>query len=419
MISKLATWVIVLGCFSYPFTTVLLLKLGVSVEIGNLVLKSLFAGVYLLAFLCGIAKSRNFLNTVSISIIVFFLIYACRLIIDTQFRNIDMIFYSNSYLYLYYFLLTVLPCLAVITLIPFTDKEYMIKVFFYSLIICNLSYSVYFLTEGVESLIEQLSQRAEVKGEVDDIAVVINPITVGVFGASLIMFAVAKLIVSKQLNFVPKLMYSICCIVGVSNIFLSASRGPVAVVLLVGMVLGAFYFKYNGVKLKFFVQLGIVLLVLVISFKSTLGKVINVEDVFLFKRLENFNESIESGEKEARSYSFEGAYNDFADSPVVGKQFVGTYDRFYPHNVLLEVLMATGIFGGFFFIWALFRVFISFKNTWYTQGSKIDLIILAIGLCNFIIGMTSGSIPSAPEFWILLTVLIMLPKFKKEECTEY
>ena len=58
---------------------------------------------------------------------------------------------------------------------------------------------------------------------------------------------------------------------------------------------------------------------------------------------------------QGRFLSFKGALMEFVDAPVFGKGIEEPFTHFYPHNLLLEILMSVGAFGGILF----FIVFLS------------------------------------------------------------
>ena len=116
----------------------------------------------------------------------------------------------------------------------------------------------------------------------------------------------------------------------------------------------------------------------------------------------------DSGLDEARRFSFYGAWNDFLTSPIIGNHFVGSYDNFYPHNIILEVMMSLGVVGLFIFLRIILRVYINFRNVFTGKFNTQTLHLFLFGLCFILISLTSGSIVASPEFWaffILLSVI--------------
>lgn len=409
LVSNVATWVIMLSCFSYPITTVLFLKLGVPTGPANYALKGVFAVLYFTLLLLGLSKNKNVISTLSFPLIVFFVIYSIRLFVDTAFFDIGMKNdYSHSYLYLYYYILTFLPCLSLFAVKDHLDFSKIIKYTGVFLVLINVSYMLYFLSEGPGSFLLMLSSRAEVSSETLERGTVINPIVVGVFGASLALFEISKFIQLKKEKLFRNLLGVIFIAMGIANVMLGASRGPVLLLVLGVFIISGFYFKYRAFQASKILNLIGVLFGLLLIFQLFIAPLFSDTEIFLFKRLEMLDDSIGSDTKEARDYSFEGAINDFLDSPIIGKQYVGTYDNFYPHNVYLEVFMATGILGAIFFFWAFYQVFQTFIKLWRLRLPEEYLPLFIIGMSNLIVGLTSGSIPTSPQYWIFLTLLILL-----------
>lgn len=404
--SKLATWVIMLTCFSYPITTVVFLLVGIPTAPANIALKGFFVFLYIVLFLLGLSKNKSVINPLSFPLIIFFLIYSVRLFVDTSFLDIPMKNeYTHMYLYLYYYALTVLPCISLFAVKDQLNFSQIVKYSGVFLVLINISYLLYFVSQGSGTFLLMLSSRAEVYSDTLEGGTVINPIIVGVFGASLALFEISKLVQLIKVSFARKFFGLLFITMGIANIMLGASRGPVLILILGSVILGAFYFKYRyfqASKLLSLVGIGFVFLYI---FQVFVGSLFSDSEIFLFKRL---SDSVGSNVKEARDYSFQGAINDFLDSPIIGKQFVGTYDNFYPHNIYLEVFMATGVLGALFFYWALYQVFHTQKLLWRMQLPEYYLPLFIIGIANLIVGLTSGGISTSQQFWIFLTLLILL-----------
>lgn len=112
----------------------------------------------------------------------------------------------------------------------------------------------------------------------------------------------------------------------------------------------------------------------------------------LFEQVEYFDQEAGSGRLEI----YKDAIAQFVSSPLLGSSIEENVTRSYPHNIVIEAFMATGVFGGLVFCIILIL------------GGRIALRLLstadprswiAIVFINFaVMGMVSGSI-IAPGFW--------------------
>ena len=411
-IRTLPIWIVILSSFSYPLTSVFLLQLGIPNGPANILLKACFASLYVYSFLIGLSRNKNFLNVKTLALILFFFIYSIRLIVDIEIRGIHMAFYTNSYIYLYYFLLSVLPCFSLMTLAPNIDFKKLLDIIFVFLILINVTYIAYFISSGTEGLIAQFAGRVNVKGEDGHATAVVNPITVGVYGSSLSLFCLSSLILPIKRTFRSNFFLLSCIPLGLINLFLGASRGPMFGFVCLSFVCFVFYFKsrrFSANSMIKFLILGALIIFTIFLIASTYFA---DTEIFLFDRFVTMFENMGSGEKETRDYMFEDAIQCFVDSPIIGKQFVGTYSNFYPHNVILEILMSLGIVGAITFIFVLLRLVISTKKIWDGKINYNYFPIFILAGCNFLGAMTTGGIITSPSFWIFITLIIIIPYLK-------
>ncbi|OOY32607.1 hypothetical protein BMI88_01585 [Thioclava sp. F36-6] len=107
-----------------------------------------------------------------------------------------------------------------------------------------------------------------------------------------------------------------------------------------------------------------------------------------------------------RLISTSGAWHQFLENPFFGNSLQEEITKFYPHNVILESLMSTGITGGIAFVimvalalhasWAILRT--SAKDSW------IALISL-----QYIFGAQfSGAIYQSNTMWLSMSLVCAL-----------
>jgi hypothetical protein len=400
---------------------VIILQTGLNSGLSNIFLKSSYTFLTLIIISLSVKKHGFFTHKSVIPIIIFFLFYSIRLFIDVSLRKIEMLAYSGSYVYSYYFGATLIPCLAIFLSYKSIDLEKIFKISFYFLVLSNLLFFFHMLMSGEKGIVEMFAGRAQIiDQDKGDAFTVINPITLGVYGSSLIVF-IFSLIVTKSriFDFSKWIYFTPLIFVGIANMLIGASRGPLFSFFIVALILILFYLKNTKKNISFFLKavFGTSLCgFFLIFFVSPL---VEKYDIFLIQRIFLFLSKIDSGEKEYRDYAFESAINDFKGSPIYGNQYVGTYDNFYPHNFPIEILMSLGIVGGLLYLAMAFNHFRSFKKIWSNHKQFYKLPIFSLSILWILQSFTSGTIIANPEYWILLSLSTLLPyivlEYRKEQ----
>ena len=161
-----------------------------------------------------------------------------------------------------------------------------------------------------------------------------------------------------------------------------------------------FYF-YKGHRFNRFINnfkvfiIGIIIIFISLFVASTLKNI----DFTLLNRLKDTAEERQKGGKELRDYEQEAAWNDFLSSPIIGHQFVNSYDKTYPHNPFLETLMALGILGGIMFFPFMGKFVFKLFSLPFRYPSIFCFSTL-VGL-SFFVSQFSGSLWASVDFWAL------------------
>lgn len=406
-ISKLLSWVIVLSVFSYPITAVLILQLGLPGSTSNFIIRIILSFLYILLLFLSLLKGGKRWSLYLLPLITFLILYSFRLIFDVSIRGVQILGYSNFYVYSYYFGLTLLPCVAIIGARKFINFQHLISLCFYFLVVANILLIYQMLTQGENlSFVDILATRAQTIVEGEN-RTFINPIVVGFFGSNLSLFSISSLLIQKKKSLFLIILYAVGIGLGIVNLLLGASRGPFIVFVLLLLLVIYYYITHEQNKLRLSMRIISVSIIGFILVSRYVIPFISKTEIFLFSRLEAFFEGRGKGRKEVRDYAFEGAWNDFLSSPIIGRQYVGTYDNFYPHNIPLEVLMATGVIGFVIFSLILMIYLFSFIRLIGKEKESSIFIILIVGATSFLAGLTSGSIFFTPNFWIFILVSIL------------
>lgn len=173
----------------------------------------------------------------------------------------------------------------------------------------------------------------------------LNPITFGHLGVSLVILGLYGLLARKNPLAIPRVAYFAPIGMGTFVIGTAGSRSPV-LALLICLLLMVYFAIRQGRHLTLAVvtAAGIGLGIWITGFAIQLGSSIG-------DRLVGTADRIASGE-ESRLYIYEMAIKDFLSNPLFGHSIEGTFG-FYPHNLVIESFMATGVLGGLAFLWLI------------------------------------------------------------------
>lgn len=171
---------------------------------------------------------------------------------------------------------------------------------------------------------------------------VINPITVGEIGVSLFIVVLsysstAHAILPRWMRVSGRIAGGV---LGIAVCVLSASKGPLLSLVAVVLVM----FCYRLVRLRFARQVQETCAVLVaLALLAALAADLNERGVLtIYGRISDFASDQSTA---MRLQAWDGALAQFNASPLWGSAAVELSTRYYPHNALLEVMMATGAAG--------------------------------------------------------------------------
>ena len=398
-----------ISTFVYPITAVFILFLSLPTTSTNFLLKFIYAFFYLYIIIISYLKGQLKLNKFSIPLLIFFFVYSFRLFYDLSIRNIQFSSGSQSYVYSYYFGATFLPSFLIMTSFRNLNPDKIFKYVYLTLLLSNIFLICYIFVNGAQSIIEMLSGRIGLNSE-DDFGtsgVFINPIQISLAGASLSIITLVNLLFPRNKNFYIIYVQSIILFLGIFNLFVGASRGPLISFILVSFFI--LFYKFYKMKKNFYFLRNLIFTVIIFF---TLFVIISTfrkyNDIFLIDRIEVFYDNIITNTKEDRNYIFEEALDLFKESPIIGSQFV-INNGGYPHNLFYEVLMSLGLFGLTLFIWVIYNLLKKIVLLFKAKTVPSETIGL-FSLCFLVIflGLTSGSIFVNPEIWVCASLILSL-----------
>lgn len=199
------------------------------------------------------------------------------------------------------------------------------------------------LVDSRELLLD-LGERKQVRYSLEKL----NPISVGYVGGILLILSAINLYSGlKSLNLPKVAIYAFGAAVGLFILLVSGSRGPAAATF-VALV---FYWLVPIRFPKLLLGLGLVA-ILGVTVANIQGYVQKQFDVDVSTRFVEAQEG-ESESVDYREASFAGAWQQFKDNPLFGDALFEKTTGAYPHNLILEAFMATGIIGGTVYVLAI------------------------------------------------------------------
>lgn len=229
----------------------------------------------------------------------------------------------------------------------------------------------------------------------DDDAVILGPIIISQYGglAALIFF---YSICYRKITVFDAVFW----LLGMALMVLGASRGPLIAVVLTHLVIIFYLLKIRFKSLKLWAAVSAISIVAVVSLIRFI--IPNLKNIILFNRVKN---SIETGgELDTRELQWSTAWKQFLDSPIFGDAIVEKALNFYPHNIILEVLMSTGLIGGGIVFLLLMK---SFFNSFAVKSEYARFFFYVLTL-YFLYANFSLSLVAIPQFWAVLALCVCL-----------
>jgi len=210
----------------------------------------------------------------------------------------------------------------------------------------------------------------------------LNPITIGSYASLLLILIHRK--VFKQIKY---FLLLILCII---NLLIAGSKGPMVSLMFVFLLTFIFNFKYYIKNTFDFIFKTLALFTIVVSLFFVFGSI-------LISRVANVS-SDES--THLRTSVFQNAIDQFCDNSFFGSHFLVLKSKMYSHNIIMDILLATGIFGFVLLLPVFFKAFFIFWKDRFS--SPITLIFLYL----FIMSFFSGSIYSSSELFLCFLLLM-------------
>ena len=229
----------------------------------------------------------------------------------------------------------------------------------------------------------------------------------------LYIFSLGNLVLLKDKSIVEnKYIAYFFLSLGLLNLILSTSRGPMLFAFL-SMVL-LIYFHTIKSKKSFRFYLGyfskaFILLILLLFIINFLEK--NNIELGIVTRMRDTKESVESGDSEDRNLLYNEAFSMFLEKPIFGNQ-MNLKSLSYPHNVILELLMSTGIIGTFIYFFGFGCVIFKILN--FKFYDTFFLVFVCLFTVFYGLSLTSGNLYQSVESWCFLALILSWSREIKE-----
>lgn len=321
-------------------------------------------------------------------------IYVGRIIIDMM--NMKVYHIDTSEFLLYFLSFGILP-LLIISSLKLREQDY--NAIKWSLLVSGLLLSVVTLVY-YRSLIGSVGRISQAISRQENY---ISPLALSYCGTMSIGIGISYLMQRKVSRWSKFLVFTFI-LFSLVPFFLGASRGSIF----------ALFFPFVLMFLSRGNSVANIKLLILMLLTAVAG--VYLSELFgssLVSRFTNMKADIAQGNESAiRLEMWKAALLQFADNPIFGDALEVTAFRFYPHNIVLEVLISTGIVGFIPFaallIHAFKRVIFIFRNE--PANSWIGIVFIQ----SFIQNMFSGSLYGASWFWASLGLLYSYNYLRKK-----
>ena len=315
-------------------------------------------------------------------LIIFWIYYLIKLLYDLLILGLI----QNPLLSPSYYLLQTIG-IAFINMLAFyfigkkVDYSLASRFLFVLLVIINILIITSFLNTYGLNITAFASMRLGIASEETNIEYM-NPISIGVYSSFLILLILYK----KRF----KLIYLFFIIIASFNLLVSASQGPL--ISLIAVILLYFIAKKPRLNVKFIFFLIVAFFAISLMYSSGI-----INDFFIFQRLSSIDQNASSNE---RISFLKSALNQIEENVIFGTHYYVLEDKSSPHNIFIDIILTTGLFGLGLIIYPLF-IFLKviFTNILHNP-------IIAISFFYFCMAQFSGYVYGLLDFWPLMGLLL-------------
>lgn len=231
---------------------------------------------------------------------------------------------------------------------------------------------------------------------------VLNPISLAQMATSCLIFVNARSIAGttakgRPWRTVGRASMTLLCVL---LVLASVSKGPIlamfAVIMLAAVFRGHLDLRGSGLAARLFF--------LIFAMAAAIGVILVLDAYTPIQIVSRFVNAGADASTSTRLELIQGALSQFEESPLMGSAVVEYSSLYYPHNIIVEVMMTNGILGLAALLFVLFGCFYYSGRILLKMPSERWIALLFVQY--FIVSMFSGSLYYDASTWA--TTLIVL-----------
>ena len=230
----------------------------------------------------------------------------------------------------------------------------------------------------------------------------ISPLSLASIGSIGMLLSLRELIASKNQTVVRVISNIVIILICAVPFFLGSSRGAFLALLVTLFVI--LFMNLSGNKLSMIITISC-LLFFSLSVSTYLGS-------NLFDRVASMESDYASGSNSAiRVDIWKASFYQFLSNPLFGNSLASDFKGYKPHNIFLEVLVATGIIG---FVPFVYLIYITIRKSFFllkinASSSYMSLVFIF----TLIVGNFSGSIYSASILFVSMAFILGINTYNR------
>lgn len=366
----------------YPLVSAIPTVLGTNSRGASVLFRAamIFLAFYVIAL--KVRRRETYRGAAWLPLLAFWMLYATRIAADVVFRPIDLKLHGYEYI-MWAIGTCFIPMLAFMTHSGTETLRLAARYTFWCCVLALMG-ALYVTYVELSLGISDAYGSGRLGSET------LNPISLGNLGVSLTLLSIYYF---PRRGWLARAGLAGLVIAGLFTAFASGSRGPIAA-LGVCLLLQAWVWSRRRPA----TELMIGLLVMACVSAALIIGAFQVEDRFGFRIVSRFTSgsSFSAGSSEGHITYLADARDEFVQHPIFGSALDEIRSHDYPHNVLVESFMATGVVGGFMFgaflLWSLLRgisLAIGTNTRW--------LAFLLVQ--QVVVGLTAGALYLSGSMW--------------------
>lgn len=227
----------------------------------------------------------------------------------------------------------------------------------------------------------------------------LNPISGAHYAVMFFLVALWTLVAGRirSATSIAMLAIATVCVVWVQT--LSASRGPMVVL---GLGLGLIALSSFGPRRMLRVGAAILLSLLALVAFQSLAPV-TLRPMAAMERLMRTGERV-GRDQEARVVLWDSAWQEFLQSPLLGVSLEDPSFPGYPHNIIFEAFLSTGLVGGVCVVILILLTFM--RATYWVLVDEEKGWLGLVGIQMLVWAMFSGALYARPETWAMMGLIL-------------